>query len=154
VITVANFRRYAREHFFDGLTFHRVIENFMIQGGQYEPGMVLRAPTHDPIVCEAGNGLPNDKYAVGMARTYIVNSATSSFFINLKDNAFLNHKDETPQGFGYAVFGHVVKGTEVVDAIGALPTGTRNGFNDVPLTPVVINHVILHRALFEPKFIK
>jgi cyclophilin family peptidyl-prolyl cis-trans isomerase len=89
-----------------------------------------------------------------MARTYIVNSATSSFFINLKDNAFLNHKDETPQGFGYAVFGHVVKGTEVVDAIGALPTGTLNGFNDVPLTPVVINHVILHRALFEPKFIK
>jgi cyclophilin family peptidyl-prolyl cis-trans isomerase len=91
-----------------------------------------------PIENEAGNGLTNDKYTIAMARTSVVNSATSQFFINTKDNAFLNHKDNTPQGFGYAVFGKVVKGQEIVDAIGKVKTGTKNGFNDVPAEPVTI----------------
>jgi cyclophilin family peptidyl-prolyl cis-trans isomerase len=148
-ITVQNFRRYAAEHFYDGLIFHRVIDNFIDQGGGFTAAMVLRQPTHDPIPSEAGNGLSNDKYTVGMVRTSVVNSATSQFFINLKDNLFLNHKDDTPQGFGYAVFGKVVKGMDVVDAIAVVPTGTVNGYNDVPLTPVVMTRVIVRPALFE-----
>jgi cyclophilin family peptidyl-prolyl cis-trans isomerase len=149
-LTVANFRLYAAEHFYDGLIVHRVIANFMDQAGAYREGMVFIAPTHDPIVNEAGNGLTNDKYTVAMARTSVVNSATSQFFINAKDNAFLNHKDDTPQGYGYAVFGRVVKGMDVVDAINAVPTGVVNGVYDVPLTPVVMTRVVVHRALFEP----
>jgi peptidyl-prolyl cis-trans isomerase B (cyclophilin B) len=139
-LTVANFRRYAADHFYDGLIFHRVIDNFVDQGGGFTADMVQRQPTHDPIPCEAGNGLSNDRYTVGMARTSVVNSATSQFFINLKDNTFLNHKDDTPQGFGYAVFGKVVKGMDVVDAIATVPTGSMNGYNDVPLTPIVMTH--------------
>jgi cyclophilin family peptidyl-prolyl cis-trans isomerase len=148
-ITVQNFRRYAGEHFYDGLIIHRVILNFMDQGGGFTADMVPRQPTHEPIENEAGNGLTNDKYTVGMARTSVVNSATSQFFINAKDNPFLNHKDDTPQGFGYAVFGRVVKGQAVVDAINAVPTGTVNGFNDVPLTPIVMTRVIVSPPLFE-----
>jgi len=148
-VSVQNFRRYAAEHFYDGLIFHRVIGNFIDQGGGFTADMILRPPTHDPIPCEAGNGLSNDRYTVGMARTSVVNSATSQFFINLKDNTFLNHKDDTPQGFGYAVFARVVKGMNVVDAIATVPTGQMNGYNDVPLTPIVMTHVIVQPPIFE-----
>jgi cyclophilin family peptidyl-prolyl cis-trans isomerase len=136
-ISSKNFLDYVDSKFFDGLIFHRVIDNFMIQGGGFTPDMVQKNGKA-PIENEAGNGLTNDKYTLAMARTNVVNSATSQFFINTKDNAFLNHKDKTPQGFGYAVFGKVVKGTEVVDAIGKVKTGTKNAFNDVPVEPVTI----------------
>jgi cyclophilin family peptidyl-prolyl cis-trans isomerase len=136
-VTVKNFLDYVDSHFFDGLIFHRVIDNFMIQGGGFTPDMAQKNGKA-PIENEAGNGLTNDKYTIAMARTSVVNSATSQFFINTKDNAFLNHKDNTPQGFGYAVFGKVVKGQDVVDAIGKVKTGTKNGFNDVPVETVTI----------------
>jgi len=149
-ITVENFRRYAAEHFYDGLIFHRVIANFMNQGGGFTQGMIPRQPTHPPIENEAGNGLSNDKYTIAMARTSVVNSATSQFFINTKDNAFLNHKDDTPQGFGYAVFGKVVEGMDVVDAINAVPTGFVNGMNDVPVTTILIRSVHAWPAIVFP----
>src|SRR5262249_55147600 len=136
-VTVKNFLDYVDSHFYDGLVFHRVIDNFMIQGGGFTPDMAQKNGKA-PIENEAGNGLTNDKYTIAMARTSVVNSATSQFFINTKDNAFLNHKDNTPQGFGYAVFGKVVKGQEIVDAIGKVKTGTKNGFNDVPVEAVTI----------------
>ena len=135
--SVKNFLDYVDSHFYDGLIFHRVIDNFMIQGGGFTPDMAQKNGK-TPIENEAGNGLTNDKYTIAMARTSVVNSATSQFFINTKDNAFLNHKDNTPQGFGYAVFGKVVKGQEIVDAIGKVKTGTKNGFNDVPTETVTI----------------
>ena len=135
--TVENFLYYVDNKFYDGLIFHRVIDNFMIQAGGFTPDMVQKQGK-PPIPNEADNGLMNDKYTIAMARTSVVNSATSQFFINTKDNAFLNHKDNTPQGFGYAVFGKVVKGMDVVDAIGKVPTGTKNGFNDVPTETVSI----------------
>ncbi|HKW15030.1 MAG TPA: peptidylprolyl isomerase [Candidatus Krumholzibacteria bacterium] len=140
-VTVENFRRYAREYFYDGLIFHRVIQNFMNQGGGFTPTMSPRNPTHPPIQNEAGNGLSNVKYTIAMARTSVVNSATSQFFINAKDNLFLDHHDETPQGFGYAVFGKVVEGMAVVDSINVVPTGSVNGYNDVPKTTILIQSV-------------
>jgi len=140
-VTVENFRRYAREHFYDGLIFHRVINNFMNQGGGFTPAMIQRQPTHPPIQNEAGNGLSNTRYTIAMARTSVVNSATSQFFINAKDNTFLDHHDETQQGFGYAVFGKVIEGTAVVDSINVVPTGPLNGFNDVPKTTILIESV-------------
>ncbi|HET6462561.1 MAG TPA: peptidylprolyl isomerase [Candidatus Krumholzibacteria bacterium] len=136
-ISSKNFLDYVDSHFFDGLIFHRVIDNFMIQGGGFTAEMAQKSGKA-PIENEAGNGLANDKYTIAMARTSVVNSATSQFFINTKDNAFLNHKDNTPQGFGYAVFGKVVKGQEVVDAIGKVKTGMKNGMNDVPMEAVTI----------------
>jgi len=136
-VSVKNFLDYVDSHFYDGLIFHRVIDNFMIQGGGFTPDMAQKNGKA-PIENEAGNGLANDKYTIAMARTSVVNSATSQFFINTKDNTFLNHKDNTPQGFGYAVFGKVVKGMEIVDAIGKVKTGTKNGFNDVPTEAVTI----------------
>jgi peptidyl-prolyl cis-trans isomerase A (cyclophilin A) len=136
-VSVKNFLDYVDSHFYDGLIFHRVIDNFMIQAGGFTPDMAQKNGKA-PIENEAGNGLTNDKYTLAMARTSVVNSATSQFFINTKDNAFLNHKDNTPQGFGYAVFGKVVKGQEIVDAIGKVKTGTKNGFNDVPTETVTI----------------
>ena len=136
-VSTKNFLDYVDSHFFDGLIFHRVIDNFMIQGGGFTTDMSQKTGKA-PIENEAGNGLTNDKYTIAMARTSVVNSATSQFFINTKDNAFLNHKDNTPQGFGYAVFGKVVKGMDVVDAIGKTKTGTKNGFNDVPLETISI----------------
>ncbi len=136
-ISSKNFLDYVDSKFFDGLIFHRVIDNFMVQGGGFTPDMAQKNGKA-PIENEAGNGLTNDKYTLAMARTSVVNSATSQFFINTKDNAFLNHKDKTPQGFGYAVFGKVVKGMDVVDAIGKVKTGTKNGFNDVPVEQVSI----------------
>ena len=136
-ISVQNFLWYVDNKFYDGLIFHRVIDNFMIQGGGFMPDMKQKEGK-PPIENEAGNGLTNDKYTIAMARTSVVNSATAQFFINTKDNAFLNQKNKTDQGFGYAVFGKVVKGTDVVDAIGKVKTGTKNGFNDVPVEPVTI----------------
>jgi cyclophilin family peptidyl-prolyl cis-trans isomerase len=136
-VSTKNFLDYVDSHFFDGLIFHRVIDNFMVQGGGFTTDMSQKTGKA-PIENEAGNGLTNDKYTLAMARTSVVNSATSQFFINTKDNTFLNHKDNTPQGFGYAVFGKVVKGMDVVDAIGKAKTGTKNGFNDVPLETISI----------------
>jgi cyclophilin family peptidyl-prolyl cis-trans isomerase len=137
-VTVANFRRYVREGFFDGLIFHRVIPGFVIQGGGFEPGMRQRQPTSPPIVNEAANGLKNARGTLSMARTMVVNSATSQFFVNLRDNASLDHRGEAPSMFGYAVFGKVIEGMEVVDKIAAEPTGTKGQHQDVPQKDAVI----------------
>ena len=135
--TVENFLQYVRDGFYDGTIFHRVIDGFMIQGGGFAVGMTQK-PTRAPIENEASNGLKNETYTIAMARTSDPNSATAQFFINVKDNGFLNFTSPTPQGYGYAVFGRVVEGTEVVDAIKKVKTGTRAGHQDVPLEDVVI----------------
>ncbi|HTV78479.1 MAG TPA: peptidylprolyl isomerase [Steroidobacteraceae bacterium] len=133
-ITVKNFERYVREEFFDGLIFHRVIPGFVIQGGGMTPDMSQK-DNHEPIVNEATNGLKNERGSLSMARTNDINSATSQFFINLKDNDFLDHK---PGSYGYAVFAKVVDGMDVVDAIAAVKTGRRRGHDDVPVEDVII----------------
>jgi peptidyl-prolyl cis-trans isomerase B (cyclophilin B) len=122
---------------YDGTVFHRVIRDFMVQGGGFAPGMKQK-PTGGTITNEANNGLKNDRYTVAMARTSDPHSASAQFFINSADNAFLNHKAPTPSGWGYAVFGKVVEGTDVVDAIQQVKTGNRGGHGDVPLEDVVI----------------
>jgi cyclophilin family peptidyl-prolyl cis-trans isomerase len=137
-ITVANFRHYVQTGFFDGLIFHRVIPGFVIQGGGFEPGQRQRQPTRPPIINEADNGLKNKRGTLSMARTSVVNSATSQFFINLQDNASLDHRGQAPAQFGYAVFAKVIEGMEVVDKIAAAPTTTRAGHQDVPVEDVVI----------------
>ncbi|MDH4337780.1 MAG: peptidylprolyl isomerase [Candidatus Krumholzibacteria bacterium] len=136
-LSVQNFLWYVDNHFYDGLIFHRVIDGFMIQTGGFTPDMTQKAGK-PPIDNEAGNGLTNDKYTVAMARTNAVHSATSQFFINTTDNAFLNHTDNTQRGFGYCVFGKVIEGKEVVDKIGKVKTGNKAGMNDVPLETVSI----------------
>lgn len=133
-ISAENFRRYAEEGFFDDTVFHRVIPNFMIQGGGMKADM-SRKETRAPIKNEAKNGKKNLRGTLAMARTSEVDSATSQFFINLRDNAFLDHGD---RDFGYAVFGRVTEGMDVVDGIAKVPTGTRAGHNDVPVDPVTI----------------
>jgi peptidyl-prolyl cis-trans isomerase B (cyclophilin B) len=138
--TVANFLAYAKSGHYDGTVFHRVIDGFMIQGGGFEPGMKQKA-TQAAIKNEAANGLKNEKYTVAMARTNDPHSATAQFFINVKDNDFLDHTAPTPQGWGYAVFGKVVEGQEVVDAIEGVKTGKRGFHGDVPLEDVVIERV-------------
>jgi peptidyl-prolyl cis-trans isomerase B (cyclophilin B) len=135
--TVANFLSYVKAGHYDGTVFHRVIKGFMVQGGGFEPGLKQK-PTQAPIANEANNGLKNDKYTLAMARTNAPHSASSQFFINATDNDFLNFKSESPQGWGYAVFGKVVAGTEVVDAIERVKTGRQGGYDDVPLEDVVI----------------
>ena len=135
--TVKNFLTNVENGHFDGTVFHRVIKGFMVQGGGFEPGMSQK-PTGSTIQNEASNGLKNDKYTVAMARTSAPHSATAQFFINAADNEFLNFKSETPQGWGYAVFGRVISGKEVVDAIEQVRTGTRAGHADVPLDDVTI----------------
>ena len=136
-VTAANFQQYVEEGFYDGLIFHRVINGFMIQGGGMDENMKEKA-TREPIKNEANNGLKNKCYTLSMARTMDPHSASSQFFINVKDNPFLDFSSETPQGWGYAVFGKVVEGNDVVDAIKGVPTG-RSGFHDdVPETPVSI----------------
>ncbi|MFZ3040947.1 MAG: peptidylprolyl isomerase [Thiobacillus sp.] len=135
--TVENFLQYVRDGFFDGTIFHRVIDGFMIQGGGFEPGMTQK-PTRGPIENEAGNGLKNEAYTVAMARTSDPASATAQFFINIANNSFLNFTSPTPQGYGYAVFGRVVEGTDVIDKIRKVKTGNRAGHQDVPLEDVVI----------------
>ena len=134
-ISAKNFLDYANSGFYDGTIFHRVIGNFMLQGGGFEPGMKQK-PTKAPIQNEAANGLKNDNYTVAMARTGAPHSATAQFFINVKDNDFLNYPGQ--DGWGYAVFGKVVNGKEVVDAIRKVKTGNRSGFQDVPLEDVII----------------
>jgi peptidyl-prolyl cis-trans isomerase B (cyclophilin B) len=135
--TVENFLRYAREGFFNGTIFHRVIPGFVIQGGGHTPDMD-RKPTHEPIENEADNGLKNEKYTLSMARTMDPHSATSQFFINLNDNAFLDFRSKDTDGWGYAVFGKVVDGTDTVDAIAKVPTGNYAGHQDVPVEPIII----------------
>jgi peptidyl-prolyl cis-trans isomerase B (cyclophilin B) len=136
--TVKNFLTNVENGHYDGTVFHRVIKGFMVQGGGFEPGMQQK-PTGNTIQNEASNGLKNDKYTVAMARTSAPHSATAQFFINAADNEFLNFKSETPSGWGYAVFGKVVKGSEIVDAIEQVRTGNRGGHSDVPLDDVTIN---------------
>ena len=136
-LTVKNFLTNVENGHYDGTVFHRVIKGFMVQGGGFEPGM-MQKPTGNTIQNEASNGLKNDKYTVAMARTSAPHSATAQFFINGADNEFLNFKSETPQGWGYAVFGKVVKGTEIIDAIEQVRTGNRAGHADVPLEDVTI----------------
>ncbi|MCA3211764.1 MAG: peptidyl-prolyl cis-trans isomerase [Burkholderiales bacterium] len=135
--TVANFLAYVKAGHYDNTVFHRVINGFMVQGGGFEPGM-RQKPTQAPIENEAGNGLKNDRYTVAMARTSDPHSATAQFFINVADNAFLNHSAPTAQGWGYCVFGKVVEGRDVVDRIKSVAT-TRHGMHqDVPEQDVVI----------------
>lgn len=136
-VSCANFRRYVEEEFFDGTLFHRVIPNFMIQGGGITPDLE-RKDTHEPIKNEADNGEKNLRGTLAMARTATVDSATSQFFINLRDNQFLDHGG---RDFGYAVFARVVDGMDVVDKIAAVATGSRAGHQDVPLDDVVIESV-------------
>ena len=136
--TVENFLTYVREGFYDGTIFHRVIDNFMIQGGGFTVDMQQK-PTREPIKNEAAAELANRRGTIAMARTNVVDSATAQFFINVADNSFLDHCDETPQGFGYAAFGQVVEGLEAVDAIRKIRTGQVGAFDDVPVEPVVIN---------------
>ena len=136
-ITVKNFLEYVDAGFFDGTVFHRVIPGFMIQGGGFTADFTQK-PTRAQIKNEAGNGMKNARGTVAMARTNVVDSATAQFFINLKDNDFLNHSSPDPRGFGYAVFGHVTQGMDVVDKIAAVSTGAKGGMQDVPTANVVI----------------
>ena len=135
--TVKNFLTNVENGHYDGTVFHRVIKGFMVQGGGFEPGMSQK-PTGSTIRNEAGNGLKNERYTLAMARTSDPHSATAQFFINAADNEFLNFKSETAQGWGYAVFGRVISGQEVVDAIERVRTGNRGGHADVPLEDVTI----------------
>jgi peptidyl-prolyl cis-trans isomerase B (cyclophilin B) len=135
--SAANFREYVKSGFFDNTIFHRVIDGFMIQGGGFEPGMKQKT-TRATIKNEADNGLKNDKYTLAMARTSDPHSATAQFFINVGDNSFLNHTAQTAQGWGYAVFGRVVEGQDVVDQIRKVKTGTRGMHQDVPTDDVII----------------
>ena len=136
-VSAKNFAAYVAKGHYDGTVFHRVIRGFMIQGGGFEPGMKQKA-VGAPIANEGANGLKNRRHTLAMARTSDPHSATAQFFINTVDNAFLDHKSPTPQGWGYAVFGRVVAGGEVVDAIEGVATGSRGGHGDVPLEDVQI----------------
>ena len=144
-ISAANFLAYARDGFFDGTVFHRVIKDFMIQGGGFDAEMQQK-PTKSPIANEADNGLKNDFGTVAMARTNDPNSATAQFFINVKDNNFLNHTAKNPQGWGYAVFGKVVDSEDTIKAIKAVATGNRGGHQDVPLENVSIESLTISDA--------
>lgn len=139
--STANFLSYVASGHYDNTIFHRVIDGFMVQGGGFEPGMQQK-PTQAAIENEANNGLKNNRYTVAMARTQAPHSATAQFFINVGDNDFLNHTAPTAQGWGYAVFGQVVKGTEVVDAIRTVKTGRKGFHDDVPLADVVIEKAV------------
>lgn len=136
-LTVANFLQYVKDGFYDGTIFHRVINGFMIQGGGLDAQMQTKA-TRPPIKNEADNGLPNNAYTIAMARTAVPDSATAQFFINVVDNKNLNHTGKNPAGWGYAVFGKVVQGKEVVDAIKTVATTTKGFYADVPVEPVTI----------------
>ncbi len=138
-VSCENFRQYAQDGHFNGTVFHRVIPNFMIQGGGMDESMTSK-PTREPIKNEADNGVGNKRGTLAMARTMVVDSATSQFFINLRDNDFLNHGS---RDFGYAVFGQVTDGMDVVDAIAAVPTGNRGGHQDVPVDPVEIIEITI-----------
>ena len=139
-VSVTNFMEYAKSGFYDGTVFHRVIDGFMVQGGGFTAEM-QRKPTRAPIRNEAANGLRNARGTIAMARTQVVDSATSQFFINLVDNKFLDYRGPDPRIFGYAVFGHVTKGMDVVDKIAKVQTGNRGFHQNVPVEPVVIKKV-------------
>ena len=149
-MTVKNFLRYTDEKFYDKTIFHRVIKGFMIQGGGFTADMKQKA-THDPIKNEASAELKNLRGTIAMARTGIVDSATSQFFINHADNKFLNHRDKTPRGYGYCVFGKVIEGMKVVDAIAAVRTGTQAGMANVPVETVTILSVRRQAATKQPE---
>lgn len=136
-ISVANFLKYVDSGHYDGTIFHRVIDEFMVQGGGMTPDMNEKS-VGSPIKNEATNGLQNKRGTVAMARTNVVDSATAQFFVNVKDNSFLDHRDKSQQGFGYCVFGEVKSGMDVVDAIKKVRTGSRPPYDDVPVEPVVI----------------
>lgn len=136
-VTAANFEQYVKDGFYDGVIFHRVIKGFMIQGGGMDENMNEKA-TREPIQNEAQNGLKNDKYTIAMARTMAPHSASAQFFINTKDNDFLNHTSPSMHGWGYAVFGKVTDGFDVVDAIEKVSTGRHGMHDDVPTEPVII----------------
>lgn len=138
--SVDNFLEYVRERFYDGTIFHRVIDNFVIQGGGFESGMHQK-PTRQPIQNEADNKVRNVRGTLAMARTGDPNSATSQFFINISDNDFLNYSTSTPEGWGYCVFGKVIEGMHVVDRIKGVPTSTKIGFKDVPMTDIMIENI-------------
>ncbi len=135
--TVKNFLNYVTSGFYDNTLFHRVIDDFMIQGGGFEPGMKQKK-TQAPVQNEAANGLKNDAYTIAMARTAEVHSATAQFFINVTSNGFLNYKSSTPQGYGYCVFGKVIEGQDVIDKIKKTKTGDYAGHQNVPLEDVII----------------
>ena len=143
--SVANFLAYVERGHYDGTVFHRVIKGCMIQGGGFAPGMQQK-PTEAPIQNEANNGLQNNHYTIAMARTSAPHSATAQFFINTTDNDFLNFRSESPQGWGYAVFGRVVSGQEVVDAIEGVKTGRSGMHADVPVEDVLIEKVTVVQA--------
>ena len=137
-ITVANFLEYVKAGHYSNTVFHRVIGNFMIQGGGFEPGMKEKKDKRPSIQNEADNGLANKKYSIAMARTMEPHSASAQFFINVADNSFLNHSAKTVQGWGYAVFGEVIEGSETVDKIKAVATTSKAGHQDVPQEDVII----------------
>ena len=141
-ISTANFVQYVKSGFYDGTVFHRVIKNFMIQGGGFTPDMKQKS-ARASIRNEADNGLKNKKYTIAMARTSEPHSASSQFFINTKDNDFLDFKGQNPQGWGYAVFGKVIKGQEVVDKIAAVQTGKKGYYDDVPMESVIIKKAVI-----------
>jgi len=141
-ISVKNFLDYAKAGFYNGTIFHRVIPGFMIQGGGFTADLTMKT-TNPSIKNEAANGLKNDRGTLAMARTNMVDSASSQFFINVVNNDFLNHREGGPGAYGYAVFGKVISGMDVVDKIAATPTGMQKGFADVPVTPVVMKSVKL-----------
>ena len=141
-ITVRNFLSYVKDGFYDGLIFHRVIKNFMIQGGGMDESM-REKKTKFAIKNEATNGLSNKRGTLAMARTSVVDSATSQFFINVVDNPFLDNRGKSPDMFGYAVFGQVIEGMEVVDAIKEVKTGSKGGHSDVPVEPVFIKSMTI-----------
>jgi peptidyl-prolyl cis-trans isomerase B (cyclophilin B) len=138
--TVENFLSYANNGFYDGTIFHRVINNFMIQGGGFTADMEQK-PTQAPVDNEANNGLKNERGTIAMARTQDPHSATAQFFINVQDNDFLNHTGENMQGWGYAVFGKVTQGEEVLDKIRSVQTGSQGGHQDVPTDPIIIESI-------------
>ena len=143
--SAANFLQYANDGFYDGTIFHRVIDNFMIQGGGFASGMQQKE-NGDPIENEADNGLTNTLGTVAMARTADPHSATSQFFINVNDNLFLNHRDKSPQGWGYAVFGRVTEGMDVVNKIKTCATGSHAGHKDVPVEEIIVESTVVQES--------
>jgi peptidyl-prolyl cis-trans isomerase B (cyclophilin B) len=143
--TAANFVQYAEDGFYNGTIFHRIIPDFVVQGGGLEPNMEQK-PNRAPIENEADNGLKNLKYSLSMARTMDPHSATSQFFINLKDNDFLDHSGKNMQGWGYAVFGRVIEGMDVVDAMAKVKTGGRAGHQDVPVEDILVENTSVKKA--------
>jgi cyclophilin family peptidyl-prolyl cis-trans isomerase len=144
--SVRNFLEYVRDGFYSGTIFHRVVPGYVIQGGGYTPELVEKS-TRPPVRNEATNGLANARGTVAMARMSAVRSATSQFFINLANNSRLDHRGFSPDDYGYAVFGRVISGMDVVDRIAAMPTGSREGMDDVPVTPVVIKSITAQQSV-------